>query len=87
MASGASVEYGNTSEKALKNAKIDENFFTGYRKTLIPDEDLLVRITIPYCPKNGHFLGIVHTYPYNMFSKFVKNVRILLFLDPVFRAP
>ena len=53
MASGAWVEYGDGSE--IKSAPLDENFFTGYRRTLIPADHLLVRVNIPYCPENAYF--------------------------------
>ena len=42
MASGASVEFGESPENP-KTAKIDETFFTGYRKTIIPNSSTLVQ--------------------------------------------
>ena len=54
MAAGATAVFGN-SENDFKTAKIDENFFTGYRKTVIPNTDLLIAIKLPYCADNGYF--------------------------------
>ena len=54
MAAGASAVFGN-SENDLKTAKIDENFFTGYRRTVIPNTDILIAIKLPYCCENGYF--------------------------------
>ena len=54
MAAGAIAVFGN-SDNNFKTAKIDENFFTGYRKTIIPNTDLLIAIKLPYCDENGYF--------------------------------
>ena len=54
MAAGATAVFGN-SENNFNTAKIDEKFFTGYRRTIIPNTDLLIAIKIPYCAENGYF--------------------------------
>ena len=47
MAAGATAVFGN-SENDLKTAKIDENFFTGYRTTVIPNTEILISIDSRY---------------------------------------
>ena len=54
MASGASVQFGD-SPAEIKSAEIDETFFTGYRKTVIPNSSTLLSISIPHSPENSFF--------------------------------
>ena len=56
MAAGASVIFGDGVSQDY-TAKIDENFFTGYRKTIIPPTSSLLKISIPNNPENSYFLA------------------------------
>jgi xanthine dehydrogenase/oxidase len=56
MAAGGTVEYGQNPEE-IHSAIVDQSFFTGYRKTLIPNTSTLLNITIPHTPENGFFLA------------------------------
>ena len=56
MAAGASVIFGDGVSEDF-SAKIDEKFFTGYRKTIIPSTSSLLKISIPNNPENSYFLA------------------------------
>ena len=56
MAAGATVRYGENL-KEISSAPLDENFFTGYRKTIIPNTNTLLDITIPNCNDDSYFLA------------------------------
>uniref|UniRef100_A0A0N4ZXA3 xanthine dehydrogenase n=1 Tax=Parastrongyloides trichosuri TaxID=131310 RepID=A0A0N4ZXA3_PARTI len=54
LACGAEIELVS-SEGGTRILKIDENFFTGYRKTLIECHEILVGIWIPFSEANQYF--------------------------------
>ena len=56
MASRATVTFG-TSPDNLKTIPVDEHFFTGYRKTVVSENETLVKIEIPHLCQNAYFLA------------------------------
>jgi len=52
MASGSTCKFGENPSN-ISSAKIDEHFFTGYRKTIIPNTSTLLSITIPICQERS----------------------------------
>ncbi|KAG5679788.1 hypothetical protein PVAND_009326 [Polypedilum vanderplanki] len=56
LAAGAKLEVQSLKD-GKRIIKMDENFFTGYRKNLIKDNEILVSILIPNTNKNQHFVA------------------------------
>ncbi|XP_065071577.1 xanthine dehydrogenase/oxidase-like isoform X2 [Rhopilema esculentum] len=56
LASGCTLQVRSSTETRI--IKMDEKFFTGYRKNIIKPEEILVSITIPYLENNDHFFAI-----------------------------
>ncbi|CAL1534993.1 unnamed protein product [Lymnaea stagnalis] len=44
-------------ERGQRVLKMDKDFFTGYRKTAVDDDEVLVSITIPFTKKGQYFNG------------------------------
>ena len=45
------------SKNKTRSVKFDQNFYTGYRKTILEPNEILVNITIPFTKKNEHFVA------------------------------
>uniref|UniRef100_A0A914ELE8 CO dehydrogenase flavoprotein C-terminal domain-containing protein n=1 Tax=Acrobeloides nanus TaxID=290746 RepID=A0A914ELE8_9BILA len=54
MASGASIELASL-EREKRLVKLDENFFIGYRKTILQPDEVILGIWIPYTASNEFF--------------------------------
>jgi len=55
MAACSKLEIGST--KGLKEVNFDENFYTGYRRNIVQQHELLVSITVPFTKKNQYFVA------------------------------
>ncbi|KAK5644717.1 hypothetical protein RI129_006017 [Pyrocoelia pectoralis] len=53
VAAGAVLEISSAYE--TRKVVMNESFFTGYRTTILHDDEVLISITIPYSNKNQHF--------------------------------
>ncbi|KAK9877005.1 hypothetical protein WA026_016033 [Henosepilachna vigintioctopunctata] len=53
MAANVTLHIQSTKKKRTVN--LDNNFFTGYRKTVLDPDEVLVAITIPYSTENQYF--------------------------------
>lgn len=40
-----------------RRVTMDHKFFTGYRKTILQPQEVLINVTIPYTQENDHFFG------------------------------
>jgi xanthine dehydrogenase/oxidase len=56
LAAGAELQVASA-DGGKRTLKMDENFFTGYRKNAVNDSEILVSILIPKTSKNQHFLA------------------------------
>jgi xanthine dehydrogenase/oxidase len=56
LAAGAELQVASA-DGGKRTLKMDENFFTGYRKNAVNDSEVLVSIVIPKTSKNQHFLA------------------------------
>ena len=45
------------SQNKTRTVKLDQHFYTGYRKTLVEPHEVLVNITIPFTQENEHFVA------------------------------
>ena len=43
--------------RKFRQVRFDENFYTGYRKTLLAPDEILVNILIPFTKENEHFVA------------------------------
>lgn len=49
------VEFELMSKAGLRRVKMDDNFFTGYRKNIVRQDEILMSLTIPYTTENQYF--------------------------------
>lgn len=56
LAANSELEVGS-SDKGIRFLKMDEKFFTSYRKNTINPDELLIALNIPFTGKHQHFLA------------------------------
>ncbi|XP_067682373.1 xanthine dehydrogenase/oxidase-like [Haliotis asinina] len=56
VAAGAQLTVGSKA-KGTRVVKMDKDFFTGYRKTAISADEVLISVHLPYTSKNEYFSG------------------------------
>lgn len=56
LAANVELEVGS-SDKGIRSLKMDENFFTSYRKNIINPDELLISLNIPFTEKNQYFVA------------------------------
>ncbi|XP_048259580.1 xanthine dehydrogenase/oxidase-like isoform X3 [Haliotis rufescens] len=56
VAAGAELTVGSKAN-GIRVVKMDKHFFTGYRKTAIASEEVLVSVHLPYTSQNEYFSG------------------------------
>uniref|UniRef100_A0A8B9W2H2 Xanthine dehydrogenase n=1 Tax=Anas zonorhyncha TaxID=75864 RepID=A0A8B9W2H2_9AVES len=76
MASGSKLTLVSNGKRTVT---MDENFFTGYRKTIVKPEEILLSVEIPYSREVFTFLALVtRIYKMQGFTTYIKRTKKLL---------